>query len=273
MIQKLIHSYFSASRLFVLSLGLSLGLSQGLLSGCATEPEQTTHKELDSTEKAVMLIKIGNGALVEGDPTGALQNFARAEEEDADLPELHHSKALAYFAKHDLKRAIDSARQAVKLKPNYADANNTLGKLLLEAGDYKDAVGPLNIAAKDPLYRESFKAWTNLGILNYRQNSFAQAENYLNRAVLDAPNQACIALYYRGHIKLREAKFDEAIHDYDQATRKTCAKFGEAHLALGIAYEKNRQFELARKTFLEIQKRYPNTKLAEQALDQLRYLP
>jgi TolA-binding protein len=95
----------------------------------------------------------------------------------------------------------------------------------------------------------------------------------LNRAVLDAPNQACIALYYRGHIKLREAKFDEAIHDYDQATRKTCAKFGEAHLALGIAYEKNRQFELARKTFLEIQKRYPNTKLAEQALDQLRYLP
>jgi Tfp pilus assembly protein PilF len=220
-----------------------------------------------------MLVEVGNGALVEGDPTGALQSFAMAEEEDSRIPELHHSRALAYFAKHDLENAIRSAKRSVELKPNYADANNTLGKLLLEAGRFEEALPPLEVAAHDSLYREAYKAWTNLGILQYRKGQYSQAASLMNRAIQDAPLQACIAYYYRGHIYLRDKQMDQAIENYTHATQKFCASFGDAHLALGMAYQKNRQYDMARKTYLEIQKRYPNTKLAEHALDQLKYIP
>jgi Tfp pilus assembly protein PilF len=240
-------------------------------TGCATQAPH--HKELSKTERARMLVEVGNGALVEGDPTGALQNLARAEQEDASLPELHHSKALAYYAKRDLSAAISSAQKAVELKSNYSDANNTLGKLLLDAGRYEEALKPLQVAAGDALYREAYKAWTNLGIIKYRRGEYSGSENLMSRAIQEAPSQACVAYYYRGHLKLMEKHLDEAIQDYNRATQKLCASFGEAHIALGLAYQKNRQYELARKTFLEIQKRYPNTKLAERALDQLKFIP
>jgi Tfp pilus assembly protein PilF len=220
-----------------------------------------------------MLVEIANGALVEGDPTGALQNLAQAEQIDDDLPELHHSKALAYFAKHDLNSALSSAKKAVEIRPTYTDAQNTFGKLLIDAGNYQEAEGHLELAAKDPLNRDAYKAWTNLGILKFRLGNYSLAENFINRAIQDAPNRACVAYYYRGHIQLNEKKVSDAIESYGLATKKACAKFGEAQFALGLAYQKNRQYQLARKAFLEIQERFPNTKLAERALDQLKYIP
>ncbi len=230
-------------------------------------------KEYTRTERARMLIQIANGALVEGDPTGALNHLVQAEREDSSLPELYHSRALAYYAKHDLSNALLSAKKAVEIKRDYSDANNTLGKILIDVGKQNEAISYLRQAAEDSLYREAYKAWTNLGIISYRKGEYEEAERCFNRAIVDAPTNSCIAYFYRGHIKLRAKKMDGAISDYSEASRKLCAKFGEAHLALGMAYQQDHQFGPARKTFLEIQKRYPNTKLAEQALDQLRFLP
>jgi Tfp pilus assembly protein PilF len=220
-----------------------------------------------------MLVEVANGALVEGDPTGALQNLARAELEDSTLPELYHTRALAYHSKHDLKAAIEAASQAVKLKPDYSDANNTLGKILIDVGRYETAIPYLEAASHDPLNRQAYKAWTNLGIVKYRQGDYSKSEAYLNKAIENASNLACVAYYYRGHIRMRQARIVDAIKDYDIATRKLCTGFGDADLALGVAYQRSQQYLKARKTFLEIQKRYPNTKIAEQALNQLKDLP
>jgi Tfp pilus assembly protein PilF len=238
---------------------------------CATT--QSEKKELSHKERARMLIDIANGALNEGDATGALVNLMAAEKEDEDLPELHHSKALAFFAKHDLSTAIIEAKKAVELRQDYSDANNTLGKLLMDADKPLEAIAPLTRAAKDPLYRESYKALTNLGILNYRRAEYTQAETNLSDAITAAPAAACVAYYYRGHLRLREARFNEAANDYDHAGKRLCAGFADAQLAVGIAYERSKQYELARKKFVEVQERYPNTKVAEQAVQHLRSLP
>jgi Tfp pilus assembly protein PilF len=247
--------------IFLMSLGMA----------CATTERGS--KSLTQSERAKMLVEVGNGALLEGDPTGALQSFSQAEKEDPNLPELHHSKALAFYAKHDLNKALSSARKAILLKPDYAAANTTLGKLLIDAGKYDEAQIPLKLAAQDPLNRDSYKSWTNLGIIKYRQGDFLKADSFMNQAIQNAPQVACVAYYYRGHLKLRESHFGEAIENYALATKRFCANFGDAYLALGIAYQRDRQYELARKTLLEVQKRYPNTKLAERALDQLKFIP
>ncbi len=241
------------------------------IQGCASEKKKAS--EMSRSDRARMLIEVANGALLEGDPTGALQTLTQAESVDSSLPELHHSFALAYFRKHDLKRAIQSAKRAIELKPEYPEANNTLGKLLIENDQLLEAVAPLERAARNPLSREAYKAWTNLGIVSYRLGDLPQAEKMMDNAITEAPMAACVAFYYRGQIKLRNNDVKSAISDYDRATRKICASFGDAYLALGIAYEQSKQYELARKTFLEVEKRFPNTKIAEQAMDRVRFLP
>ena len=265
MIKKNFLSFVNDQLTFHLLFSL-LGL---LLSGCAT----TSGKKLSSEEKARLFVEIGNGALSEGDPTGALQSFAQAEAEDDRLPELHHSKALAYYGKQDMQAAMISAKHAIELRPLYADANNTLGKLLMEQGKTEDAISRLLVAARDPLYRESYKAWTNLGILEYRRQNMDRARHYFDQAIVGAPLLACIAFYYRGNIYLKQSRTTDAIHDYVSASQKACTSFGQAHLALSMAYEQNKQFQLARKTLLDIQERYPHTQLAEKAVQQLKRLP
>jgi Tfp pilus assembly protein PilF len=224
-------------------------------------------------ERAGLYLNVGNAALGENDPTGALQSLFAAEKLDPTIPEIHHSKALAFFVKKDITSAIESARKAVQLDPKYSVAQNTLGKLLMDLGRNKEAIPALKVAANDPLNREAFKALTNLGILHYRTGEYTQSRTFFDRAVAAAPANACVAYYYRGHLALRRSDFKGAVSDYDSATRRFCGNFAEAHLALGVAYEQSKQFGQARRKFLDVQSRYPNTQVADSALDHLKNLP
>ena len=145
--------------------------------------------------------------------------------------------------------------------------------MLLDSGNYHDAEAPLLKAASDPSYADAYKPHSNLGILFYRRGQFVPAQKYLNQAVAEAPARACIAHYYLGHIQLKQGKFSEATRSYDRATQNFCTNFADAHLALGIAYERNKQYDLARKKFLDIKINFPNSQIAEQAMDRLTYLP
>jgi len=244
-------------------------LCLGGVLGCASGG----HHSVGKTDRARMLVEIANGALLEGDPVGALQQLARAQELDHSLPELHHSKALAYHKRQDALLALFEAKEAVRLKPDYSDANNTLGKLLMDQGRSEEALVPLNLAAHDSLYRDSYKAWTNLGILYYQKKEYDRAKEHLNQAIVSGASHACVAYYYRGLVFFEQGRLQESISDYQQATRKFCAGYADAVLALGLAYQKNRQIDLARQVYLEIQERYPHTDFADRAMKKLQELP
>src|SRR5690606_14700263 len=131
----------------------------------------------------------------------------------------------------------------------------------------------LEAASSDALYRDSFKADTNLGILFYRRGELAKAVEKLDRAIRSSPLRSCHAYYYRGHIGLKQGRFEEAARFYDKATQKFCAGFADAHLALGIAYQRGRQYDKARKKYLDIKQAFPGTKVADQAMERLKFLP
>ncbi len=241
----------------------------GFATGCSTPAK----RELSSQDRARLHVEIANGALLEGDPTGALQSLARAEAEDPRIPELHHSRSLAFAARKERAAAIASARRAVELKPDYSDANNTLGKLLLDEGSLGEAQVYLLRASGDPLYREAYKPKTNLGILHYRRGELTDAEARFQEAITLAPQIACVARYYMGHIHSKQGRLKAAIQDYDLATRRQCANFADAHYALGIAYQLDHQYEQARKKYLEVQNRFPDAPVSVHAIQQLRSIP
>lgn len=238
------------------------------LLGCASGS-----KKLSATERAHLHIEAAAAALNENDPTGALQSLDRAAKEDSTVPELYYIRALSYYRKSDLGRAMADVKKAIELKPDYSEANNTYGKFLMDAGKAEESLPYLQKAADDPLYRESFKPLTLLGILHYRRDQLDRARVFFERAVSSDSVRTCLAHYYLGHVALKQNKLKDAIQSYDSATRKFCVSFTDAHLALGIAYERNRDYDRARAKFLEIKQRYPETPVAAQAMERLRGLP
>jgi Tfp pilus assembly protein PilF len=254
----------------ILALISLLPLLAGLTS-CAHSSSKP--KELSKEEKAALYLDASYAALNDGDTVSAFQHVVRAEKEDPDLPEIYHMKGLIYAAKHDFPSAVAQMRKALKMNPDFSAANNSMGKLLIDIGKYDEAIPYLLKAAGDPLYREAFKALTNLGILYYRRMDYQKSLDELNQAITLFPEQSCIAYYYRGHIEIQHSDFKNAIHDYDRATRRYCTSFKDAQLALGIAYERSKQYDRARKKFVEIRDQFPDTPVAEEAVNHLRYLP
>ena len=227
-------------------------------------------------EKARVYLEAAAAAKAEGDLTGALQYLNDAEQLDDSIPELHHLKAIVLNQKHERALAIQSIRKALDLKPKYSDAMNTLGRLLMDDGSassISEAEKWLKLAASDLLYRDAWKPKTNLGIIHYRRGDDVKALDSLNRAVEASPLHACVAHYYIGHIRLKAGSFLEAARSYDKATQKFCAGFADAHLAEGVALERGREYDKARSKFLEVTKTFPNTSIADQAMNRLKGLP
>lgn len=251
------------------SLAMCASILTLVLSGCATSEKAP----LTSREKASLFLEMANGSLMEGDASGALASVFEAERLDPLNPGVYHTKSLAFFAKKDLDEAISAANRAVELEPKYSEARNTLGKLLVDKGESQEAEKHLLKATKDPLYRDAYKSATTLGIIYYRRGDYNNAERFFTKAIIESPINACVAHYYRGHIWLQQGQVEKSIRDYEKATQKLCASFAEAQFAIGVAFARNKQYDKAREKFIEVKKLYPDTKVAEQAMERLRYIP
>lgn len=251
--------------LCVMAVSLSVGL------GCASSQGR---KPLSSEEKAGLLLEAANGAVQEGDIPGALQLIDASEKESGGpTAESWLVKGLAMASRHESRLAVKHLRESLKLRPDFAPAQNVLGKLLLDQANYAEAETYLKRAASDLRFRDGYKARTSLGILYYRRGEYSKSRQELDRAILDEPQQACIAYYYRGHIELKDGQMESAIRDYGQASRKYCTGMADAHFALGIALERAKRFTDAKKKFLEIRQTFPETQVASQALERLKTLP
>jgi Tfp pilus assembly protein PilF len=228
---------------------------------------------LTREERVARYLNYAVAAVGDGDPIGALQSLSYIADDARDIPEYHHVKSMALAAKHDTEAALNESQLAVALRHDFPEAQTTQGKLLMDLGRYDEAVRILEPAARNPLYRDAFKADTSIGVIEYRRGHYADALRALSRAIEAAPKQACLAYFYRGHIHLKLNATSLAVEDYTKASYSTCSTFADAHLALAIAYERNHDSEQARKKFLDVARHFPNTTLARQAMDHLRALP
>ncbi|MEN9723995.1 MAG: hypothetical protein RJB38_1981 [Pseudomonadota bacterium] len=229
-----------------------------------------------SSEKqmaAEQWVGLAEEALADQDPTGALQALASAEEIDERNPQLHHLRALAFLTKNDLPTALESVKRARELAPKNSAIATTAGKILMDLGRSDEAEKPLLQAARDPLYRDAFRARTNLGILNQRRGDWVQARFHLDRAISDSPELSCVARHVRGQISLKQGRLREAIQDFEGAVRHICAGFGEARLSLASALVADRQIDRAKRELFLIQEKFPGTPWAEAAMGHLRGLP
>lgn len=240
-----------------------------VLNGCAHSPG----KPLTNEEMADLRIDIALSAASAGDTVTAYQRLKEAEDAAPKYWKIPFTRSLVHLKRKDLASALAESKRAVVLAPDQPDANNNLGKLLIDAGQYDQAEPYLKKSAASILNKDPQQANTNLGILSFKKGKVAEAKQYLRLAIEMSPKNACAAYYYRGQIFLREKRLEEAVKFFEKATKNACGQFKEPHLAIGIALAESKKWEQARAKFLEVSQLFPDTPIAEEALERLKFLP
>jgi len=245
-----------------------------LMVGCASP---SGNKESDSSDpkvKAGRLLSAANLAIMDGDSPEAVRLLIDAEALAPEVPEIHFSKALAYYYMNLQEPAIASCQKTLALNPGFTNARVLLGRIYMENEQYKDAQRELEIASKDESNREQNKAYTNLGMVYYKSGQYELAQTAFENAKKRAPSDSCTANYYLGHLAARESKYDQALAFYKEATQNVCGGiFADAHYAIGLTLEKMKRWLDARKKYLDVQSLYPDTEVANKAIGRLRGLP
>ncbi len=183
--------------------------------------------------------------LARNQPRAALEHGLRAVELDEENAEAAHLVSLIYLqfcAAADagvgeagdcrLPEAERFARHAVAQDPDYRDAKNTLGVVLVHQKKYSAAVSVLKPLTEDILYQSPEKAWGNLGWAYLEWGKLSPAIDALQRSIAAQPG-FCVGHYRLGLAweKKRDLTAAEAAYSESLATdHEACQGLQEAWL-------------------------------------------
>ena len=158
-----------------------------------------------------------------------------------DYAEAHNNLGLVLYQRGKLDEAVASCRKALELKPDYADAYNNLGNMLNDLGDYDEAVASYEKAlAIRPDYAEAHgnlgNALNNLGDSEAAIASFEKALK-LNPSYAEAYSNMGAALNDLGRPHEAVASFEKAL--------RIRPDFAAARNSLGAALKALGKFEEA----------------------------
>jgi Tfp pilus assembly protein PilF len=213
-----------------------------MFAGCTTDAELK--------EKAMGHIRIGTAHIQAGQYTPALKELLEAEKLTPNDPAVHYYLGIAYERKGFMDDAFKEFQKAIALKPDYSEAHNFLGTIYLARGNYDEAIASFNKALLNPLYEtpsvplynmgRAYKAKgdlkgayasfseairkepnshllfaleLNLGVIDYQEGSYPEAEKHLTRSIERAPNLA-ESHYWLGMTQMQLRKRKEAAESF-----------------------------------------------------------
>jgi tetratricopeptide (TPR) repeat protein len=125
--------------------------------------------------------------------------------------------ALVYVYRHDFPRAVDTLNRLLLVEPKFYDADNLLGTVYTEMGNYDLAKEKLLIAANAEEYQTPENAFANLAVLEIKFGKFDSALRYaekglqLNRRFAPLYNLKGLALENLGQLADAATEYDKAL--------------------------------------------------------------
>jgi len=210
----------------VRGIALVVVLVVGLLgSSCVTRQR---------AEKAISHQTMGLVYFDEGDFPGAVAELHESIRLNPHHPEAHHLLASCYFAMGLLDEAGKEYQIATRLQPSFPEAWVNWGALLVAQERWEEALKKLQAAVEDPTYRESGRAYHNMGWAHYNLAQYAEARECYER-VLQVTGRFCPSIHNLALVAEAEGKLDEAEKRYLDA--KDCNELDlNTWLRLGRLY-------------------------------------
>lgn len=187
-------------RSFVIGIGL---LAVALATGCAgvnfgserpaEQPMSQQAATSDVQQRAKVHTELGALYLQRGNIAVALDEARVALSVDPDYAPAHNLMGLAYMQLGENPAAEKSFEHALSLVPNDPEINNSFGWFLCQTGREQRSFMYFNAAIKSPLYATPAMPNTNAGICSLRLKDDKAAEEYFIRALrLDGNNPRAI---------------------------------------------------------------------------------
>lgn len=219
-----------------------------------------------------------------GNVRGALDQALKAVELNEDNAKALYFTSELYFFFCDgpqglqgpdcrMEKADEFARKAVKADPQFRDAKNLLGQLLILEEKPKDAIAILEPLTKDPAYESSYMAWGNLGWAQVKAGMIDQGIASLRNSVTEP--RFCVG-HYRLGVALEEKKdFTQSEQSLTQAVTAggACDKLQDAWSARARVRTKLGKTADARADLEKCRDLAPETKTGKDCAQALSSLP
>jgi Flp pilus assembly protein TadD len=133
-----------------------------------------------------------------------------------DYADAYYNLGYVFLCHNEFDEAVNLFHRALKIEPDYVEAYNNLGVALGRQGRFDEATAQLNKTLQlNPNYAE---AYCNLGYVLLCQNQFDQAVTQLEKAVqLDLDSEK--SRYYLAIALRSKGRLNEAVTNYEAALK------------------------------------------------------
>ncbi|WP_038248183.1 tetratricopeptide repeat protein [Ghiorsea bivora] len=166
-----------------------------IVSACQSSGVQKQNED-DIKKRASLHYRLGIDALHKGFIPKAFEELMLADSIEPKNAATLDAIAYSWRLRGNLNEAKKHYQRAIRYNPAPATRNN-YGSLLVEMGEYKEAVKQLKLALDDPRYNKQDLAFTNLGDAYVGLHDYENAIAAYRKAQFIAPRWA--------YPKLREA--------------------------------------------------------------------
>ena len=192
--------------------GNSFGLGIPLQSYIEEQPNLSPPKGIEPQEDFVSL---GKKKAKDGDYQGAIDQYDRAIEQEANNRDAHLKRSSAYFELKDYQSAKEDLERILQSNPKDAYAYLVLGEVFLAQKEYQQALTNLDRALKLDPNLEAI-VYSDRGVVYYELQDYQQALTNLDRALELNPD---LALAYSNRCAIHRwfQQFEKALADCNEA--------------------------------------------------------
>jgi len=189
-----------------------------------------THALAIDPESSVAQFGMGNALADQGKPLEAIEHYGQAVRSRPDYADAHDNWGAALAQQGKLAEAIDHYQSALRIMPDYPEAHYNWGLALAQQGKPVEAIDHFRQAVRSrPDYAD---AYFNLGNTLFQQGKLAEASDHYRQALAIKRDHARAHNNW-GIVLARQGKLAEA-GDHFQAALHISPDDAEAHNNWGI---------------------------------------
>jgi len=181
---------------------VSVVLSCLLLSACVTTVDGPFTAKTDKAKAASQYVQVGLVYYQQKEYETAIQKLEKALEIQPGQHEANAALGLVYKAQGEAEIAEDFFKKALRKEPQYTRGRTYYAAFLYQQGRLDESLAEFEEAADDVSYPGRAQIFSNIGLVNVRQNNFEKAIAAYSRSLSlrrDQPQVilALATLYYQ----------------------------------------------------------------------------